>query len=131
MQATATRRTGHERPIVVASDDVHIPLPTSQAPNVPPPAGNEESALRPTQREEAPLPTSTKVHAVPRLHTTDLWLHAIEVTGEQHVERPVTIIVRGVNAVDGRHLRLDRQRHERERSIAIVPRHHRRERTRL
>src|SRR5688572_28701361 len=131
MQPAGRSRTKNEGTIIVPRHDVQVSLPSPHALNVARLAWNEETTLGRAPGGEAALAIPTEEHAVPRVHAADLRLHPIEVAREQYVERAIAIVVRGMNAVDGRRLRLDRQRYERERSATIVPHHHGRERASL
>src|SRR5687768_11190016 len=106
MHPSGGSRPKHEGTIIVARHNVQVPLPSAHTLNVARLAGNEEPTLGRASGGKAALAIATQKDAVPRVHAADLRLDTIEVAREQHVERAIAIVVGGMNAVDGRHLRL-------------------------
>ena len=124
-------RAEEEWPVVVSRDDEHSPCPVRTLAMSRDLTGHEESALGTRARREVALAVAAQKNAVARRHPTDLRLEPVEVAGEEQIGVAVVIEIAGENAIHRRELCLVRQRHERERAVAFVEQHRRRERARL
>src|SRR5207245_11323236 len=91
----------------------------------------QEAALCRPYGSEIPLSIAVQQQPIARAHPSDFRLDAIEVPRQQQVGLPVPFEVVRQDAVNGGELRLERQRHERERAVAVVPPQGGRERVRL
>src|SRR6267143_2152428 len=111
-----------QRTVVVPGHDDQLPLAGPDRLNVARLSGHEEATLRRPHRRKLSRSVAAQQQPVTRVHPPDLRLDAVEVPGQQQIGLPVPVEVARQDPVDGGELRLERQRHQRERAVAVVAR---------